>query len=246
MRQFVELVPRDLDTLLEEARWVVDNYPNITGINIPDVLRLKNRSHDASKILLEAGIQALPHIRCIDRPQVETIDLVGELIELGLESVLIISGDPPDNPNILTYPVTPMQVVEQLKKRYPTLKVYCALDPYRQSFAKELDYCHYKMQAGADGFFTQPFFDADLARIYLDQLEDTEVFLGISPVLSEQSLGYWKTRNKAIFPKNFDLGIESHVALTKTLFSLLESRDQHCYMMPIRMPIRDYMTSVFT
>ena len=40
-----------------------------------------------------------------------------------------------------------------------------------QSMKKELDYTKKKIDAGADGLFSQPFFDLNLAEIYLDQLQ---------------------------------------------------------------------------
>ena len=91
---FIELVPRDLSTLCEDASWILSEYPEVKGINIPDVLRLSNRSHDAVASLLKQGIPALPHIRAIDRPIEETLALIDPLIDLGLDSVLLISGDP--------------------------------------------------------------------------------------------------------------------------------------------------------
>ena len=65
--QYVELVPRELDQLLENAKFIMATHKNVTGINIPDVVRLPHRSHDAAALLLDNGITAIPNIRCIDR-----------------------------------------------------------------------------------------------------------------------------------------------------------------------------------
>ncbi|MGE4170019.1 MAG: methylenetetrahydrofolate reductase [Candidatus Margulisiibacteriota bacterium] len=240
----VELVPREMETFIAEAQALMSAGLGLFGINVPDVLRLSNRSHDAATALLRVGIPAIPHIRAIDRPLDETLSLVDAFVKAGGAHVLIVSGDIPDGLR-QTYPVHPVDIVAALKARFD-LKVYCAIDPYRTSFAKELAYIDQKRQAGADGFFTQPFFDAGLAKLYLDQLEGTSVFLGISPVMSEKSKNYWITKNHAVFPKDFSLDFEANVAVAKNLVDVAVQNGQHTYSMPILCPALAFSKAVFT
>ncbi|MFT5170441.1 MAG: methylenetetrahydrofolate reductase (NADPH) [Candidatus Marinamargulisbacteria bacterium] len=240
----VELVPRELESFRASAKEVIDRYPEVSGINVPDVLRLEMRSDFAVNELLKMGIYSVPHIRAIDRPLVETVALVGSLVANGLRSVLIVTGDLPTNLQS-TYPVTPVMVVEVLRATYPDLKIYCGLDPYRSSFRQELNYCREKIRAGVDGFFSQPFFDVDLARIYVEQLEDVELFLGISPVVSQNSYNYWITRNQAIFPRNFELDLPYNCQVAKEIIALAGSHKQHTYLMPIKVDVVSFLDGVF-
>lgn len=194
---------------------------------------------------MELGIDVVPHIRTIDHPIDDTITLIKGLVKKGLTKVLIVTGDRPQSMSVPTFPVKPTSVIRALKKECPELQVYGALDPYRTSFQEELAYCTQKIEAGADGFFTQPFFDPELARIYLEQLEGTHVFAGISPVLTESSLNYWRTKNFAIFPSSFDTSLEANCDVAKSVIETAEARGHHVYLMPIKAPVSDYLSGIF-
>ena len=43
---FLELVPNDLNNIIEESKWALNTFDDIEGINVPDILRIKNRSYD--------------------------------------------------------------------------------------------------------------------------------------------------------------------------------------------------------
>jgi len=195
-------------------------------------------------MLLKSDINALPHIRTIDRPLEETIEVVDRFINAGGKQVLIVTGDPPQNPSQLVYQISPIEVVAALRNTYPQLAIYCGLDPYRHSFQEEWQYAKKKVQAGANGFFTQPIFDLSLAKLYLDQFHDTQLFLGISPVLTETSLNYWITRNKAFFPKGFQTDLSYNCTLSKQIINLTQSAGQHNYLMPIKAPLIEYLAGV--
>ena len=51
-----------MDQLQHDAHWALSTYPSISGINIPDILRLNNRSYDAVKPLAQQKITTIPHI----------------------------------------------------------------------------------------------------------------------------------------------------------------------------------------
>ena len=113
------------------------------------------------------------------------------------------------------------------------------------SFQGELAYCKRKLDAGADGLFSQPFFDVEMARIYLDQLKSTSVFVGMSPVITEKSLNYWKTVNNVIFPDQFDLALSANCKIGRGLMQLARDYTQHTYSMPIRMDPDEYLAGLF-
>jgi len=159
MQIALELVPKTLDSFLEESRTHINNFPKIAAINVPELRSAELKSFEASEHLLKNGVTAIPHFRLIDRSLSDLEIKVEKLVSLGLKQVLLVSGDPPvDVPNFVQSGVKAPQAIKHIKTKFPQLKVYGAQDSYRQSFKKELDYCKEKLDAGADGFFTQPFF----------------------------------------------------------------------------------------
>lgn len=241
---YLELVPgagKEWESTVKET---LASYPFLSGINIPDIMRIPVRSADASLRLSRLGISAIPHIRAMDHDIPGALHLIGQLWENGVSSILIVSGDAPQNPSAICFSVSSEVLISAVKHAYPSMRVYAALDPYRQSVREELVYCKRKLDAGADGFFTQPFFDPRFAEIFLEQLTDTAVFLGIAPVTTENSMRYWVTTNNVVFPKAFSLTLDANAVLTKTVMSLATAYGQHIYLMPIKVPVKAYLDAV--
>jgi methylenetetrahydrofolate reductase (NADPH) len=224
---------------------LLKRYPQLSGVNIPDVLRLPVRSDEAAHAMLSAGFDAIPHLRAIDHPADVTLQRVHRLIKVGLQRVLVIHGDAPTSPHHIVYDVSVLDVIRLLKQAFPSLKVYAALDPYRQSFQQEIHYANEKLKAGADGFFTQPFFDVNFARVFLDHFRLDEVFLGVSPVITESSFTYWVQKNHVVFPSYFQSTLRYATDLAKELMDLADSFGQHTYHMPIRVPADEYLAEIW-
>ena len=66
-----------------------------------------------------------------------------------------------------------------------------------------------KIEAGADGFFTQPYFDLRLLEVWADLLPDVPTYWGVTPVLADSTRRYWERRNAAFLPRDFAPTIES-------------------------------------
>jgi methylenetetrahydrofolate reductase (NADPH) len=241
----LELVPRDLTQLQVEAATFISQFPKLHGINVPDVKRLDIRSVMAAAALLSKGVFVVPHIRAMDYSIEGHLELISPLVDQGLTAILIVAGDPIQDQETVPDHVHSVQLIQALKNQYPTLKVYGALDPYRQSFTDEVAYCKKKLSVGADGFFTQPFFDIQLARKYLEELQQTTLFLGASPVISEKSKQYWERVNKVVFPVGFELTLPYNTMLTTQLITLSEQYNQHIYMMPLKVDVTLYLEQVY-
>ena len=102
---------------------------------------------------------------------------------------MLVSGDAHID---AIHKINPIFLTKELKKRFSSLQIYTALDPYRHSFEKEINYAEEKLEAGAAGFFTQPFFETTLTKRYLDKFKDVEMFVGISPVTDQKNLNIGK------------------------------------------------------
>ncbi|MFC1770889.1 methylenetetrahydrofolate reductase [Candidatus Margulisiibacteriota bacterium] len=242
---YLEIVIREIEGLLANTKKLLKKYPQLSGINAPDIIDLPVRSYHAAEALLKEKTHVIPHIRAIDNELAQTVAIVKKLVNMGLKEVLVIKGDIPLDQDKITYPITTIMVVKELKRHFPDLKIYCGLDQYRDTFEKELEYCHAKQAAGADGFFTQPFFDKKVAEEWLQKLEEFTICLGVCPVVTEKNKKYWVTKNKAVFPNSFGLDLEYNFALAKNLLDLAEKYGQHAYLMPILVPADDFLKGVF-
>ena len=238
---FLELIPNNLDQLLIEIQKAQRKYPVISGINVPDIKRISNRSYDAADALLTHNIDVIPHIRTQDDDMKMHVNRIEVLIKKGLTKLLLVTGDTFGN---TATSVTPIQLTKRLKTEFPTLKIYTALDPYRQTFDDEISYAEKKLDAGADGFFTQPFFDPSVAEKYMKKLNHCDLFIGLSPVVTQKSKEYWKNYNKVDFPEKFQLNIEYNCKLGQTIISMAKHYNKDIYLMPIKVNIELYLETL--
>ncbi|MBC7766303.1 MAG: methylenetetrahydrofolate reductase, partial [Hyphomonadaceae bacterium] len=200
MKISVELVPRDAQSLEKEVHTVHQAFPKLDMINIPDLPRFSLRSWEGCSISKKYYENNVPHLRAIDFDLNKPLPFEAHLTAHGIDKVLILKGDAPQDLSKRVYPSNTLEMIKKIKRELPNVKVYAAIDQFRGSLRSEYDYIQQKKEAGADGFFTQPFFDIRLLAIYAEFLRDTEVFWGISPVTSEKAQSYWETKNHAVFP----------------------------------------------
>lgn len=240
----IELVPRSEESLLGELNLIRDKFPAIETINIPDLLNFDLRSWTGSRLAQKYFPQVIPHLRAIDF-DLENGFPEAEIFAAGdFESVLVITGDHPQDMSRRTYRTTAPEMISALKRIRPQLKVYAGIDPYRSGVKAELDYVRQKIDAGADGFFTQPFFDLRLVDIYNDLLEGLDVFWGVCPVTSERSRDYWENLNNAIFPPDFDQSLDWNRRFARQMLEFCERTGGNLYFMPIRTDLVDYLDGI--
>ena len=239
---FLELVPKDMEQLLKDIKDYLANFSAIDGVNIPDIKRVSNRSYNVTSELLKHNIDAIPHIRTRDDEMTVHLNRIEALVESGLDKILLVSGDIHQD---AVHQVTPLLLTKELKKRFNELKVYTALDPYRQSFKDEVQYAEEKIEAGSDGFFTQPFFEKELCEKYINQFKNVDIFIGISPVMTQKSYDYWVRVNNVTFPQNFELSQNYNAKLAKELLSVSKRYNKSSYIMPISIEVDDYLNSIF-
>jgi methylenetetrahydrofolate reductase (NADPH) len=241
----LELVPRDIPTLIQDSQWALNTIPDIGCINVPDVLRIDHRSYDTCIELVQHNCNSIPHIRIIDFSEEDLIALCQKLYDNNVNQVLLISGDPPPNALQPIFQHHLPSIITSITSAIPNLTVYAGCDPYRQNFQDEINYCNQKIEAGAKGLFTQPIFNPHLAAILLEQCNTCEWFIGISPVLTERSYKYWITRNKVVFSPDFKLDLDFNIGIAKDILTITQSFNQHNYLMPIKTDIKHYLSQLF-
>lgn len=245
MRISLELVPRDSDGLRAELQCVKTEFPSINTINIPDLTRFELRSWEAASLSKSYYQNCIPHIRSMDFDAGEPFSLIEYLDMHHLSEILVVTGDAPKNNSQPVYPTTCIDFITKLKREHPHLKIYSAIDPYRNSIRKEYEYVQQKLNAGVDGFFTQPFFDLRFMELYSEMLAGSDIFWGVSPVVAESSKRYWETKNDVVFPKDFEPTLEWNVEFSKKALAYTRQMDSHIYFMPIKVDLKAYFEGVF-
>ncbi|AOX15784.1 methylenetetrahydrofolate reductase [Kozakia baliensis] len=236
----VELVPRDNETLLRDFEVVRETAPEVSAINLPDLLRMPVRSWEGAATLRAAGpLPIIPHVRAIDIAP--GAPLPGAEDE-GLREVLIIAGDPPPDETHRVYPNTSEEIIARYRREAPHLTVYGAFDPYRRAPYQELEALQRKRDAGASGFFTQPLFDRRLLELSASWLEKDTVFWGVSPVIGPKSRAYWERVNHVVFPSDFEPTLDANIAFAREVLQFARARNDNAYLMPLRVDLAKYLT----
>lgn len=240
----IELVPRDLHSLQLELQLIRQHFPLVDTTNIPDLLKFKLRSFEACRYARDYLPHAIPHLRAIDFDLSQPFPLKEFLLAGCLDTVLVIAGDQPQDMSRRTYRTSSVSLIRALKQQMPDLKVYAGIDPYRSGFKQELDYIKRKVDAGADGFFTQPFFDRRLLEIWHDLLPGLDVFWGVSPVTSLRSRDYWENLNNAVFPPDFEPTLAWNRGLAREVLGFSRQTGANLYFMPIRVDLVEYLKGI--
>lgn len=239
MRLSVELVPRDPASLaaqLEELACL----GRVDTVNVPDLAQFELRGWQAALQARAAGPwSAVPHFRA--EPLLSEADRgwpsLGRLLGAGVAEVLVVSGDAVDADGR----GAALAAIRALKAARPELKVYAALDPYRAGFAAELAYAEAKLAAGADGLFTQPFFDLRLLSVWQELTAGAQVFWGVTSVTSPRSQRYWLRRNRAVFPAGFEPTVAWHRGLAARVLDHVAASGGNLYFMPIKVGIGEWL-----
>jgi methylenetetrahydrofolate reductase (NADPH) len=251
----LEAVPRSPEALAETAK-AAAAFPEIRIINVPDLTRFKIRSWEACGILAgsvpagssPAAFSFMPHLRARDFDLQKPFPHAALFRSLGIDRTLVIAGDAEGAASTdkadAAGAAPAISFIKKLKSEMPELSIFTAFDPYRSNIRYELDYLREKKEAGAAGFFSQPFFDLRLLEIYAEYLEGADVYWGISPVLSDKNRNYWESRNRAIFPKSFRPDLFWNVDFGRHVLDFCKSRGFNLYLMPIKVELKTYLSGL--
>ncbi len=241
----IEITPRDESVVLHEVEQIRQHLPSVNTINIPDIVRLPVRSWEGCALVKPYYPLAIPHVRAIDFDPENPDALLCLLDECGLDTLLVVTGDAIKSTLRPVYPNNSVALIRQLANLRPQWRIYAAIDPYRQHLQAEYRYCMEKLEAGAVGFFTQPFFDLRLMSIYADLFDDSvPIFWGVSPVLSDKSRAYWETVNRVVFPKKFEPSLAWNRWFAGEALDFARAHSGHIYYMPIRVDVVSYLEGI--
>jgi len=245
MKISLELVPRSEQYICEQVAFVEKSIPQISDINFPDLLRFDIRSWDACRMVAHSTLDRIVHLRAIDFNLHQPFPLTDFLKKYQIRKALVIEGDKPQDMRHAIYPSTSVDMIRKLKREVDDITIYAAFDPYRNNIRYELDYLQQKIEAGATGFFSQPFFDLRLLEIYSEYLEGQEVYWGVSPITGERSKLYWEARNRAIFPRTFTPTLDWNVRFGQEVMDFCRKNNFNLYLMPIKIDLKEYLRRLF-
>ncbi|GAB1422362.1 methylenetetrahydrofolate reductase [Anaerolineales bacterium] len=240
----IEIVPRDQEHILKELETVKSLLGKVNTINVPDIPRFKTRSWQGACIAKAHFNHVIPHIRAVDFNPALPFLLKEDLQEAGIDSILIVTGDAPKTSFAPVYRNDSIGLIKQIKKEMPEIRVYAAIDPYRQGLQAEYAYIQEKLEAGADGFFTQPFFDLNLMNVYADFLAGLDIYWGVAPVTNDKSKAYWETTNRVVFPKGFQVDLAGNREFAIRALEMVTAMQHHIYFMPIRTDLEGYLSGI--
>lgn len=201
----VELdVPRGLniDELFESATYLKKH--GIDAVNISDGARARLRMNSITiSHLIEqrTGMECITHIACRDRNMVGLqSELLGAHV-LGVKNILAVTGDPAhigDYPYATSvYDVDAIGLIRALQRMNKGLDlmgnavgactnflIACACNPVADDMDREIARLERKVAEGAQVAFTQPLFEADSLRNFLNRTEHIPIpiMLGIIPL----------------------------------------------------------------
>ena len=203
----VEVLPPkgcDAQKTLESIRLLKD--AGVDGVNIPDGPRAQTRmSAQATAVLVEQniGIEAVLHYCCRDRNLLGMMsDLLGAAA-LGLRNLLIITGDPP---KMGPYPdatavfdIDSIGLTNMVNKlnhgldlgnnpigKPTAFSIGVGVNPGAVNLEEEIRRFEWKVEAGAEYAITQPVFDTQQLRSFLEKISHVRipVIAGIWPLVS--------------------------------------------------------------
>lgn len=237
MRLSFELIPKDKEHIIKQLK-TIEKLNFFDSINVPDIAKFKIRSWEVEGL---EKYNYIPHLRAIDFDLTKKT-LFKLLKKRKLKHVLIIKGDPSNDPAIIRYNTTVLSMIKEIKALDSSIVVYAAFDPYRQSLSAEIDNMKEKLEAGADYLMSQPFFDINLIKVFTNFIDPSKLFIGVSPVVSEKSKLYWENVNKVSFPKNFKTTYDWNINFAKEVLNFAYSKDINLYFMPIGVNLDRYLT----
>lgn len=238
-----EIVPRSLEAFDQQYAFVQKLDDGIHFINVPDIQRFDTRSWELATRIDRSKYRFIPHFRAIDF-KIDSGELFRIIEDYQLDSVLLVTGDPPEGLKRAFYNTDVVDLIRVVRLRFPALNIYAGFDPHRQGLQDECDYIQRKADAGARGYFSQPFYDKRLIDIYAEHMQGLETFIGISPITTQASMNYWEVKNKVKFPLSFRPDYDWNVSFANDVMASAAANGLNVYFMPIRIDLERYFGGI--
>ncbi|MFT6779640.1 MAG: methylenetetrahydrofolate reductase (NADPH) [Paraglaciecola sp.] len=154
----------------------------------------RDRTHDVVKrIQAETGIQAVPHLTCVDATREELIEIAKDYWRSGIRKIVALRGDLPEG---VEKPQSYASDLVALLKEVADFEIAVAAYPEKHPEAPNCQFdllnLKRKADAGATEAISQFFFDAEVFLRFRDRAAaagiDLDIVPGILPVTNYQTL----------------------------------------------------------
>ncbi|MBO4312037.1 MAG: methylenetetrahydrofolate reductase [Desulfovibrionaceae bacterium] len=152
-----------------------------------------------ARLKRDMGLETMAHLTCVGASEDRVGRFLDQLQELGVDNVLALRGDPPQDGGI-DWEHSPFRhaadLVRFVRRRCPAMGIgvagYPAPHPESPSFSSDWKYTVEKIRQGADFVVTQMFFDVREYFHFVERLRELGVTIpvipGILPIQSFESL----------------------------------------------------------
>jgi len=149
-----------------------------------------------TRIQQEYGIETMAHLTCLGSKAEEVTRFLADLAAAGVNNVLALRGDLPQDGSVETPLPSPLQyasdLVRLIQTSFPAMGIsvagYPEVHPEAASLEADLSFLKLKMDCGADFAITQLFFDNSLYHTFVKRVRETGITMpiipGILPVVS--------------------------------------------------------------
>ncbi len=161
----------------------------------------RTQTHDlVVRIHQETGVTVVPHQTCVAATRDDVATILGEYERIGIENVLALRGDPPQDDPGWSPPKEGFQhavdLVKFIRERFPRFSIGVAGfpegHPEMPNRLLEIDYLKQKVDAGADYIVTQLFFDNRDFYDFCDRCRlagiTVPIIAGIMPLRTRQGM----------------------------------------------------------
>lgn len=200
----LEVFPPKLTSPVETVFETLDHLKELT----PDFIsvtygaggKAKDRTVEiAEKIKKDYGIESMAHFTCIASTKEEVSSGLGAMKKAGIENVLALRGDIPEDPdfefpNPLQYPYA-KELIQEIKADGGfSIGAACYPEGHVDSPGPitDMEYLKEKVDCGVDFLMSQLFFDNDLFYDFMDRAAKAGITVpvaaGIMPVLNKNQI----------------------------------------------------------
>ena len=186
-----ELMEQTLWKSVERLAPLKPSYMSVTyGANSGE----RDRTHDVVKrIQTETGIQAVPHLTCVDATREELIEIAKDYWKNGIRKIVALRGDLPcgvEKPQ--SYASDLVALLKEVADFEIAVAAYPEKHPEAPNSQFDLLNLKRKADAGATEAISQFFFDAEVFLRFRDRAAatgiDLDIVPGILPVTNYQTL----------------------------------------------------------
>ncbi len=154
----------------------------------------RDRTHEVVKrIQNEKGINAAPHLTCVDASRDELVQIARDYWESGIRRIVALRGDLPEgSTEHRSYAVDLVKLLKEVADFDISVAAYPETHPDAPNSQFDLLNLKRKAEAGADQAITQFFFDAEMFLRFRDRAAaagiDIDIVPGILPVTNYKTL----------------------------------------------------------